>query len=126
MEQIPEQYKNYDNLIPKGISPDDFWRAISLTDGKYNPYGQKYKADSPYSIKYYYQELEKSGKYKSYVDKIIAETLANLPELLKQVEELKTKRMGPSLEHTNPEEYRRQKEESRLEDEREKRDGKND
>lgn len=120
MEQKSEQHKNYDNLIPKGVSPDDFWRAVSFIDGKYNPYGQQYQSNSSYNIKYYYEKLEESEKNKLYIDKIIAETLANLPELLKQVEELKTKKMGPSLEHTNPEEYKKQKEKSRLEEEGER------
>ena len=69
-------------------------------------------------IKNYYKKMEKEGGYKPYIEEVIKETEENLPELKKEIEEQEKATFSFSrLEHTNPEEYRKQKEESRLKEE---------
>jgi molecular chaperone DnaK (HSP70) len=69
------------------------------------------------SIRNFSKKAEESGEYKSYIEDVIVTTEKRLPELKEKIEENEKATFSPSLEHTDPKEYRRQKaEEERLED----------
>ncbi|MBU0612001.1 hypothetical protein KKA39_03150 [Patescibacteria group bacterium] len=69
-------------------------------------------------IKEYYEATQKEGEeYKPYIEQVQKETRERLPELEKQIEENKRATHELSLEHRDPEEYQRQKEASRREEE---------
>lgn len=69
------------------------------------------------SIKNFAKKAEESGGYKSYIEDVIETTKKRLPGLKEKIEEIEKATFSPSLEHTNPEEYKKQKaEEEKLED----------
>ena len=97
-----------------------FKRAIGIVDKEKsgNP-DQKY---SPGSIQQFAKKAEEGGEYKPYIEDVVTTAKENLPKLEKQIKEMEGKGSTVSLEHSNPEEYRRQKEESLREDELENND----
>lgn len=99
MEKHSEVFKKAEKLVDmeKSGNPD-----------------QKYQ---PGSIRDFAKKAEESGVYKPYIEDVIETTEKRLPELEEKIEESEKATFSPSLEHTDPKEYRRLKaEEERLED----------
>jgi hypothetical protein len=77
---LPEDDFNMTNPVPPEVDPDDFWHAVNIVDVKYHG-DEKFKPGSIRTI-----DTPKGKEGMTYVEKIVRETRARLPELLELVE----------------------------------------
>src|ERR1051325_3191921 len=102
-------YKAIDKRNPATRS-ENFWEAVILVDAEKsgNPQ-EKYKPGIGI-LRGFNREAMKTGAYKPYMEEVILETAVRLTELEKQIEISNRATFTVSLEHRDPEAYRRQKE----------------
>lgn len=96
--------------LSKAIKSPNFWEAVVLIDAEKsgNPQ-EKYKPGIGI-LKGFNREAMKNGIYKPYIEDVMLETALRLPELERQIELSNKATFTVSLEHRDPEAYRKQKE----------------
>ena len=75
--------------VPDEVSTEDFWAAVEIVEKEKSGNPKEYKYAHIYPLDISYKKATASGEYKPETEKIIEETLARLPKLIKIVEQNK-------------------------------------